>query len=251
MRGICYGSASQCASVTSRCSIKTPKHHHSHKAVVYCMLRPQHPLPNGLAKSRRPPSFMEHDATWAIGRASIARSGSDCWRAATLSLTEGFTSSRLALCQARERVSRAQYLLFELGLLGVHNFVLLGIGVVCHIQLLTISALTGKFNRFFVYRCERSSSSTERACSWYAPLSINMSCPHCAQQQTHRPTATAAAIDRWDREMDWRTDAWPFHKPCSAYYAGLCRQFQKSWCDLSCGACCDQRRWTTLEAIHL
>jgi len=57
--------------------------------------------------------------------------------------------------------SRAGYLLFELGLLGVHNFVLLVIGVVCYIQLLSISALTGRFNRSLVSCCGRLSSSTE------------------------------------------------------------------------------------------
>jgi len=32
------------------------------------------------------------------------------------------------------------------------------------------------------------------------------------------PPHTAAAVDRWDRRR--RTDARPFHRPCSAYYAG-------------------------------
>ena len=57
--------------------------------------------------------------------------------------------------------SRIRYLLFELGLLEVQNFIGLGIGIVCYFQLLFISALTGKFNRFFMFRCRRSSSSTE------------------------------------------------------------------------------------------
>jgi len=33
------------------------------------------------------------------------------------------------------------------------------------------------------------------------------------------PLHTAAAVDRWDRK-DWWTDTCPFHRPCSADYAG-------------------------------
>jgi len=82
---------------------------------------------------------------------------------------------------------------------------LLGIGVVCHIQLLTISALTGKFNRFFVSRCERSSSSTERACSWYAPLSLNMSCPQL-RSAANPPANGHRCCYRSMGQRDGRTD---------------------------------------------
>ena len=47
------------------------------------------------------------------------------------------------------------------------------------------------------------------------PLSIDISCPRGAQQQTHRPPLLHS-IDGTDRQ----TDARPFHRPCSAYYAG-------------------------------
>ena len=50
---------------------------------------------------------------------------------------------------------------FKLGLLGVHNFIGLGIGIVFYIQLLSLSALTGRYNRSLVSRCRRSSSSTQ------------------------------------------------------------------------------------------
>ena len=36
-----------------------------------------------------------------------------------------------------------------------------------------------------------------------------------AGRSAANPPQTAAAVDRWDRQ----TDAWPFHRPCSAYYA--------------------------------
>jgi len=51
-------------------------------------------------------------------------------------------------------------------------------------------------------------------------LSIDISSlrPLGAQQQTHR-TPLLRSIDRWDRQTDGRTDARPFHRPCSAYYA--------------------------------
>jgi len=45
------------------------------------------------------------------------------------------------------------------------------------------------------------------------PLSINISCPWSAQQQTRR-----TPLLLWDR-IDERTDARPFHRPCSAYSA--------------------------------
>jgi len=57
--------------------------------------------------------------------------------------------------------SCARYLLFKLRLLRVHNFIRLGIGIACCIQLLTISALTGRFNCSFVSRCRRSSAFTK------------------------------------------------------------------------------------------
>jgi len=41
-----------------------------------------------------------------------------------------------------------------------------------------------------------------------------ISCPHSARPAN--PPHASAAVDRWDR----RTDARPFHRPCSAYYAG-------------------------------
>ena len=33
-------------------------------------------------------------------------------------------------------------------------------------------------------------------------------------------SAAVAAVDRRDRQTDERTDDRPFHRPCSAYYAG-------------------------------
>ena len=39
--------------------------------------------------------------------------------------------------------------------------------------------------------------------------------PQGAQQQT-----LVAAVDRWNRQTDGRTDARSLHRPCTAYYAG-------------------------------
>jgi len=47
----------------------------------------------------------------------------------------------------------------------------------------------------------------------HSPLSINISCPHGAQQQT-RCTPLLSLNDETDRHMK------PLHRPCSAYYAG-------------------------------
>jgi len=41
-----------------------------------------------------------------------------------------------------------------------------------------------------------------------------------AGRSATNPLHAAAAVDRWDRRTDGRTDARPFHSPCSAYYAG-------------------------------
>jgi len=37
-------------------------------------------------------------------------------------------------------------------------------------------------------------------------------------------STAVAAVDRWDRPTDRQTDARPFHRPCSAYYAGSVKQ---------------------------
>ena len=56
------------------------------------------------------------------------------------------------------------------------------------------------------------------ACSWYTTLrrqlSIDISCPQDAQQQTRRPPLLLP-IDGTDRRSDRQTDARPFHRPCS------------------------------------
>jgi len=44
--------------------------------------------------------------------------------------------------------------------------------------------------------------------------SIDISCPPCPQQQTRR------TLLQWANGTDRRTDTVPFHRPCSAYYAG-------------------------------
>jgi len=49
-------------------------------------------------------------------------------------------------------------------------------------------------------------------------LSIDISCPQGAQQQTHR-TPLLLSIDGTDRRTDGRTDTGPFHTHCSTYYA--------------------------------
>ena len=51
--------------------------------------------------------------------------------------------------------------------------------------------------------------------AWHSPRSINISCPHGAQQQT-RQTPLQWSNDGTDRHTDTR----PRHKPCSTYYAG-------------------------------
>ena len=50
------------------------------------------------------------------------------------------------------------------------------------------------------------------------PLSIDISCPPGAQQQTRR-TPLLRSIDGIDRQTHRRTDIRPLHRPCSAYYA--------------------------------
>jgi len=54
------------------------------------------------------------------------------------------------------------------------------------------------------------------------PLSINISRPHGAQQQTRR-TPRMRSNDGTDRQTDGQTDretdTRPFHGPCSAYHA--------------------------------
>jgi len=50
------------------------------------------------------------------------------------------------------------------------------------------------------------------------PLSIDISRPHGAQQQTRR-TPQLRSIDGTDGRTDGRTDAGPFRRPCCALYA--------------------------------
>jgi len=49
--------------------------------------------------------------------------------------------------------------------------------------------------------------------------SIDISCPPAGCSAAN-PTHVAAVVNRWDRQMDGRTDARTFHRPCSAYYTG-------------------------------
>ena len=49
----------------------------------------------------------------------------------------------------------------------------------------------------------------------WLPLSIDISCPHSAQQWT-RGMPPLQSYDGTERRMDNR----PFHRPCSAYYSG-------------------------------
>ena len=51
------------------------------------------------------------------------------------------------------------------------------------------------------------------------PLSISVSYPQ----------ATAAAVDRRDRQTDGQTDALPLHRPCSACYAGSVNNEKQYW----------------------
>jgi len=58
-----------------------------------------------------------------------------------------------------------------------------------------------------------------------SPLSIDISCPHGAQQQTcHMLWST----DDTDTQTDGRTDARPLHRPCSAYHAPSVKNKLKS-----------------------
>jgi len=50
------------------------------------------------------------------------------------------------------------------------------------------------------------------------PAAINRYLLHAGRSAAN-PAATAA-VNRWDRQMDGRTDARPLHRPCSTYYAG-------------------------------
>ena len=49
------------------------------------------------------------------------------------------------------------------------------------------------------------------------PLSIGISCPHGAHQQTRR-TLLLRSKDRTDGRTNGRTDTRPLHRPCSVYY---------------------------------
>jgi len=51
------------------------------------------------------------------------------------------------------------------------------------------------------------------------PLSINISRPHGAQQQTRRTPQRLRSNDGTGKQTDRQTDTRPFHRPCSAYHA--------------------------------
>ena len=60
---------------------------------------------------------------------------------------------------------------------------------------------------------------------WASSLGLRLSIDICywrrgAKQQTHRPPATAAAVDRRNRQTGGQTDTRPLHWACSACYAG-------------------------------
>jgi len=67
--------------------------------------------------------------------------------------------------------------------------------------------------RLSTWRCPHSLLSAG-AC--YRSIS-----PARGRSAANPPHAAAAAVDRWDRQTDRRTDARPFHRPCSAYKAGV------------------------------
>ena len=57
-------------------------------------------------------------------------------------------------------------------------------------------------------------------------LSVDISCPQGAQQQTNRLYAAALGTKQQTRPLsidgtNKQTDAAPFHRPCSAYCAGF------------------------------
>jgi len=61
--------------------------------------------------------------------------------------------------------------------------------------------------------------SAPAACTRRRQLSTDISRP--AVQSAANPVHAAAAVDRRDRQTDGLTDARPFRKPGSAYYAGM------------------------------
>jgi len=42
-----------------------------------------------------------------------------------------------------------------------------------------------------------------------------------ARRSAANPPHAAAVVDRWNRQTDGRTDARPFHRPCSTHHAGI------------------------------
>jgi len=65
------------------------------------------------------------------------------------------------------------------------------------------------------------------ACSM-APVAIDQYLLRTPALSTANPPAAVAAVDRWDRHTDGRTDARPLHKPCSAYYASRVNKRENS-----------------------
>jgi len=64
--------------------------------------------------------------------------------------------------------------------------------------------------------CWASAPAAQRTCCKRAvQQSIDISCPPGAQRQTR-----CTPLGRSTGQIEGRTDARPFHRPCSAYYAG-------------------------------
>jgi len=62
-------------------------------------------------------------------------------------------------------------------------------------------------------------NDTARICCW-ALSPANDRYLLSAGRSAANPQHAAAAVDRWNRQTDGRTDVLAFHTPCSAYYAG-------------------------------
>ena len=112
-------------------------------------------------------------------------------------------SLNLPSCKPHEALKQQMYL---------HNY--------CRYKclLMTVTVISFYFKNKSVLSAHRGLSTWRyRICCWApAPaarrpqLSIDISCPQGAQQQT-RPPPLLLSIDGTDR----RTDAWPLHRPCS------------------------------------